>query len=132
MSAGSQLGIARTLSELKSHGIRLALDDFGTGFSNLSYLQEINVDTVKIDKRFVAPLPGDSSSAAIVNAIITMSHSFGIEVVAEGVETQGQQEMLERMGCDIIQGYHFARPLDRAMLLDFVSSRRGETAPIER
>jgi predicted signal transduction protein with EAL and GGDEF domain len=103
--------VAGTLSEIKALGVQLALDDFGTGFSNFSYLQEIHVDTIKIDRRFVLPLPEDTHSYEIVRAICAMARSFGIETVAEGVETEAQLDVLKGAGCDVAQGYFFSRPL---------------------
>lgn len=99
------------LSEIKSMGVSISLDDFGTGFSNFEYLQNLDVDTLKIDRRFIAPLPNDPGSVSIVTAIITMAHSFGLQVIAEGVETTEQMELLRKIGCDVIQGYHISRPI---------------------
>lgn len=103
--------LLQTLKNLKKFGIGLALDDFGTGFSNMQYLQQIDVDVLKIDRSFIFPLPHDVSSAEIVRAVITMAHAFGIKVVAEGAETAEQVELLKNMGCDIIQGYAVSRPV---------------------
>lgn len=103
--------LSEALQRLKAAGATIALDDFGTGFSNLSYLQKIEADVLKIDRQFISPLPGDSSSIEMVKAIITMAHAFNLKVVAEGVETAEQISLLKEMGCDIIQGYFLSKPL---------------------
>lgn len=98
------------LQALKATGARIAIDDFGTGYSSLSYLQRFPVDVLKIDRSFVIDLPGAAGSAAIVDAIVTLAHGLGLEVVAEGVETPEQQAFLHDHGCDEGQGYLFGRP----------------------
>jgi diguanylate cyclase (GGDEF)-like protein len=99
------------LSELKSLGVRLALDDFGTGYSSLNYLKRFPIDTVKIDRAFVADLADDPASHAIVLAVVELAHALGMTVVAEGVETVEQHKHLLALGCDSCQGYYFARPM---------------------
>jgi diguanylate cyclase (GGDEF)-like protein/PAS domain S-box-containing protein len=101
--------IAR-LQGLKSLGVRLAIDDFGTGYSSLSYLRTLPVDEVKIDRSFVADLDRAAGSA-LVRGIVDLGHSLGLEIVAEGIENAEQAETLERFGCELAQGFHFARPL---------------------
>ncbi|THB62586.1 MAG: EAL domain-containing protein [Spirochaetaceae bacterium] len=113
--------IIATLNSLKNAGAGIALDDFGTGFSNVSYLQELNVDTLKIDKRFISPLPGDNKALEIVRALISMAHAFSILVVAEGAETREQVELLKAEGCDIIQGFYFSKPLSVKDFVEYVS-----------
>ena len=100
----------RTLGRLRDMGVRLVLDDFGTGYSSLSYLKHLPLDTIKIDRTFVAGLDSDVDRA-IVDAVIALAHGLHISVVAEGIETESQFEALREMGCDIGQGYLFARPL---------------------
>lgn len=101
--------VAARLQELRDIGVRSAIDDFGTGYCGLQYLSDLPVDTLKIDKSFVQSMT--PRSAAIVDATIAMSHSLGLRVVAEGVETSDQQRLLERQGCDRLQGYHLGRPV---------------------
>ncbi len=96
---------------LKETGVALSIDDFGTGFSNLSYLKRFPVDRLKIDLSFVREITTDPGSLAISEAIITLSHSLNLQVVAEGVETQGQLELLGDRNCDLIQGYYFSPPV---------------------
>jgi EAL domain-containing protein (putative c-di-GMP-specific phosphodiesterase class I) len=96
---------------LKNTGVALSIDDFGTGFSNLSYLRRFPVDRLKIDLSFVREITTDPGSLAISEAIITMSHSLNLQVVAEGVETEGQLELLGARNCDLIQGYYFSPPV---------------------
>jgi diguanylate cyclase (GGDEF)-like protein len=105
----SEAGI-RTLSRLREMGVRLVLDDFGTGYSSLAYLKHLPLDTIKIDRTFVAGLEGEADRS-IVDAVIALAHGLRIGVVAEGIETEAQFETLRAMGCDVGQGYLFARPL---------------------
>jgi diguanylate cyclase (GGDEF)-like protein/PAS domain S-box-containing protein len=104
---------ARTLDELHKMGIRLDLDDFGSGYSSLSYLKDFPVDGVKLDKSFVEGLGEDATGTALVRKIIEMCHTLGLEVLAEGIETPEQATLLKDMGCDLGQGYYFARPRPR-------------------
>ena len=102
------LGVLR---ELKASGVRLALDDFGTGYSSLSYLLRLPFDKIKIDKSFIQEQPTDSGAKAILDAILLMSHRLGLEVVAEGVETEQQLAMIREQHCTEIQGFLLARPM---------------------
>lgn len=100
------------LQELRKRGFRLSLDDFGTGYSSLSYLHRFPIDTLKIDRSFVQTMEPDSSSFEIVRTIVSLAQTLQLRVVAEGVETVQQAEALKTLGCDMVQGYFFARPLD--------------------
>ncbi|MCB1139288.1 MAG: EAL domain-containing protein [Leptospiraceae bacterium] len=99
------------LNALRSRNVRLAIDDFGTGFSSLSYLKRFPVDTLKIDQSFVRDIHKSEDDMAIVRAIIALAHVMRLTIVAEGVETEEQSGILEREGCDILQGYLYSRPL---------------------
>ncbi|MFP5410392.1 MAG: putative bifunctional diguanylate cyclase/phosphodiesterase [Gammaproteobacteria bacterium] len=112
------------LNEIDALGIRLAVDDFGTGFSSLAYLKSLPVDILKIDKSFVFGLDEDRSDQAIVRATLSLGHSLGLEVVAEGIETQQVWELLRDMGCDDAQGYHISRPLSAGELEAWLKKRR--------
>jgi diguanylate cyclase (GGDEF)-like protein/PAS domain S-box-containing protein len=104
------IGNSATLDELRKLGVHISLDDFGIGYSSLGYLRSFHFDTLKIDRSFVQDLPQSDSAKAIVSAIIGLGKSFGITVVAEGVETVSQLQSLQRYGCKEIQGYLFGRP----------------------
>lgn len=109
-------GALLVLQALKDLGVSLAIDDFGTGYSSLAYLQRFPLDVLKVDKRFVDGL-GDPGGPDIVGAVVGLAHALGLEVVAEGVETERQAEELRRLGCDFAQGYLFSRPLPAAEVL---------------
>jgi diguanylate cyclase (GGDEF)-like protein len=106
MEAGAQ-----TLHRLSQLGIHLAIDDFGTGYSSLAYLRQLPMRRLKIDRSFIRDLPGQEHSRTIVNAIVALAHGLGLQITAEGVETPEQAGYLVRQGCDMLQGYHFARPM---------------------
>lgn len=103
--------VVAMLSDLRSMGVRLAVDDFGTGYSSLSYLKQFPVDLLKIDRTFVHGLPTDRDDVALVEAIIVMGHSLNLAVVAEGVEQSEQLTFLASLGCDMVQGFYFSKPL---------------------
>ena len=110
------------LDRLKVLGVRIAIDDFGTGYSSFSYLRRFPVDILKIDQSFVAGLENDAEADAIVHAIVDLGHTLGLEVVAEGVETEGQLGLLREMGCDFAQGYLFARAVPPARIHDILAA----------
>jgi EAL domain-containing protein (putative c-di-GMP-specific phosphodiesterase class I) len=96
---------------LRDLGARISIDDFGVGYSSLAYLKRLPADALKIARSFVKGLGEDVEDTAIANMIIELAHTLGLEVIAEGVETEEQARLLREMGCDLAQGYHFARPL---------------------
>jgi len=103
--------VVEKMRELKTHGLRFALDDFGTGYSSLAYLKRLPLNQLKIDRSFIRDILSDESSAAIAQTIISLSRSMGLPVIAEGVETEGQRDLLAHLGCHAFQGYLFGRPL---------------------
>jgi EAL domain-containing protein (putative c-di-GMP-specific phosphodiesterase class I) len=103
-------GAAR-IAELRDLGGRLCLDDFGTGYSSLSYLHELPIDALKIDRSFIRALPTDARKIAIVRSILLLGKGLGIDVVAEGVETADQAELLGRLGCERAQGFLYSQPV---------------------
>ena len=114
-----QSHIHDTLIEISTLGIKLSMDDFGTGYSSLSYLRQYAFDVLKIDQSFISGIPLNKADSELVNTIIAMAHSLGLKVVAEGVETQEQLTLLDDLGCDLVQGYYFSKPLPAKQLLDF-------------
>jgi EAL domain-containing protein (putative c-di-GMP-specific phosphodiesterase class I) len=115
-------GTLDVITRLDATGVRLGVDDFGTGYSSLSYLQRLPVDELKIDKSFVLQMDTKENDAMIVRTIIELGHNLGLEVVAEGVETQAIWELLRTHGCDLSQGYLHARPMPMAEFLVWAES----------
>ena len=111
--------VTKVLEQLKERDIKLCLDDFGTGYSSLSYLRYLPVDTVKIDRSFIGP-EINNTNYDIIKAIINLAHSLGLDVIAEGIETEAQLEILRCLGCEYGQGYFFAYPLDTQDVLNIV------------
>lgn len=109
------------LVRLKKLGFKLAIDDFGTGYSSLSYLIKFPLDYLKIDRSFIQQITTLDEKQAVVDAIIQMSHRLNMKVIAEGVEQDKQVELLRSMGCDIIQGYYYSKPLPLDELIEFLS-----------
>ena len=99
------------LEELKTTGIRLSIDDFGTGYSSLNYLKRFPVDTLKIDRSFVIDIADNDKDEAIAVTIITLAHAMGMTVLAEGVEYHRQGDLLQKLGCDVIQGFLYSKPM---------------------
>lgn len=112
-----------TMQRLHDRGISIALDDFGTGFSSMSYLQNLPLDTLKIDRSFVTLLETDTRSAAICSALLSLGHSLGLQIVAEGVETPAQQQWLIERGCDHLQGYLLGRPVAMEQTLEWLQAQ---------
>jgi len=116
--------VEEPLKAIAALGVKLALDDFGTGYSSLNYLRRYPVHTVKLDRSFLDEVPQNDSAGALVESVITMAHTLGKRVTAEGVETSGQLEFLRSRGCESAQGFYLARPMSAAALTEILESRR--------
>jgi EAL domain-containing protein (putative c-di-GMP-specific phosphodiesterase class I) len=113
----------KTLTDLKNLGVQIAVDDFGTGYSALTYLKFLPVDTLKVDKSFVRDLGTDSGDLAIVQSIMALAQAFGLDVVAEGVETPAAARILLDLGCHRAQGFLLSKPLDAAAMEALLAKR---------
>lgn len=103
-----------TVARFSYIGVGIAIDDFGTGYSSLAYLKYLHADCLKIDKSFINDLPEDSTGAAIIRTVISLGRGLGFTLVAEGVEKAEQLDYLRSVGCDLVQGYHIAKPMPAA------------------
>jgi diguanylate cyclase (GGDEF)-like protein/PAS domain S-box-containing protein len=128
----AQTGESRqdSIAQLRDLGIKIAIDDFGTGYSSLSYLKHWRVDMLKIDKSFVRDLVTDSSDLAIVSAIIAIARHLKIQVIAEGIEGYQQAEILRNLGCNLGQGFLFAKPMPAEECLAILSSKTADPEPV--
>ena len=111
--------IHHALEQINELGIKLSMDDFGTGYSSLSYLRQYPFDVLKIDRSFINGITSNKADYNLVKATIAMSHSLGLTVIAEGVETAEQLQVLNKLKCDFIQGYYFSKPIPAMQLLEF-------------
>ncbi len=121
-------GSARVLRELKNLGVRIAIDDFGTGYSSLTYLKRFPLDILKIDRSFIKDLPHDANDAALTSAIVAMGKSLNLELIAEGVETWEQAHFLAALGCHLIQGFLFSKPVPAQDFARLLSASRASAA----
>ena len=103
--------VGERLRQLREMGLQVALDNFGTGYSSLAHLKHFGIDLLKLDHSFIQHLANDSGDLAMCEALILMAHKLGLRVVAEGVETAAQRNLLELAGCDFAQGYVYAQPM---------------------
>jgi EAL domain-containing protein (putative c-di-GMP-specific phosphodiesterase class I) len=117
-------GTIHTLKALRELGISLAIDDFGTGYSSLAYLAKLPVQSLKIDRAFIASMHHDTNTMTLVSMIISLAHSLRLKVVAEGVETEEQAKLLRLLRCDEMQGYLFARPMPIAAMTELLRAQR--------
>lgn len=99
------------LQELSQLGVELSIDDFGSGYSSLQYLKRLPVQNIKIDREFVSDIGNEDGDTRIVEAVTQLGHSFGLTVIAEGVEDAASLDVLHRLGCDMAQGFHLSRPI---------------------
>ena len=116
------------LARLKALGVRLAVDDFGTGYSSLEYLRRFPVDILKIDRSFVTGVDGGVKESTLCRAIVALAQSLGLQTLAEGIETTGQRGALRTLGCELGQGFLFARPLTAEAVTRFAKSLQRDTA----
>ena len=123
-------GVVETLLGLKELGVRLALDDFGTGFSSLSHLIRFPIDVLKIDQSFVNAVDTGEEGEVIIAAVVAMAHRLGLEVTAEGVETESQEVYLRAEGCDTLQGFHIGRPVPAATMVEVLREQARRRGPL--
>lgn len=124
--------MAEELDNLRGAGLTLSLDDFGTGYSSLSYLKRFRFDVLKIDRSFVTGLPDNVDDVLLVKAILAMAKGFDIRVVAEGVENPEQLSFLNNLGCDFVQGYLLARPMNEEAYASFLKGQQTDVQPLRR
>ena len=127
-NADVTIDLCGQISEL---GVSLSIDDFGTGYSSPSYLKKFPVQRIKIDKSFVDDIDEEENSGVIARAVTMLGHSFGMEITAEGVETEEQLAFLRSLGCDEIQGYYYARPMPWNDLVQFMN-RQNQSACLQK
>jgi predicted signal transduction protein with EAL and GGDEF domain len=123
---------ARILSELKALGVRLCIDDFGTGYSSLSYLRRFALDILKIDRSFISEMLTNNESQEIVKTILSLGTNLGMNVVAEGVESREQVELLKSIGCEYAQGYFFSKPLDATGVIQTLETSEAQHYTLPR
>lgn len=129
---GDAGGSLKTFSAIKALGVRIAIDDFGTGFSSLSYLRDFPFDVLKIDRSFVSGLPDHARTAGLACAMIDLSRRLGLDVVAEGVETDVQREFLKTSGCHLMQGFLYSKPVDPEALEQYWRDSLSRPGPDAR
>ncbi len=127
----SHADAVKVLTRLRKMGVTVAIDDFGTGYSSLSYLKKLPIDTIKIDRAFIREIPGDADDVAITRAILAMSHSLGLRVVAEGVENNDHLRFLREHGCESMQGYLFSPPVPHDDFLEILQQKKRLVLPTE-
>jgi len=114
------------LDDLRALGCRISIDDFGTGYSSMSYLRSLSIDTIKIDKSFIVELPYNKQDVEVSQAIIVLSQSLGYEVIAEGIETLEQEQLLQSFHCEMGQGYYFAKPMSSEKIVSFYHEKQNK------
>ena len=124
--------IRTCLTNLRNAGIKVSVDDFGTGYASLAYVKKFPMDTIKIDREFVCGLPVDTENAAICNSIVALAHSLGMSVVAEGVETEGEEEFLRSINCNTVQGFLRGRPMPPEQFEAWAKERERAATPVKK
>ena len=120
----------QVLTELKALGVRIAIDDFGTGYSSLAYLRQFPVDLLKIDRTFITGLALSSEAQALAHTLIRLGQALGLQTLAEGVEDRDQVKVLRAEGCDLVQGFLFARPLTPDAVEALLDERDDSSGPV--
>jgi len=120
------------LNQLREIGIEINIDDFGTGYSNLSYLMQLPISTLKIDRSFITPIQADGGNTEIIQTIIMLARNMGLSVVAEGVETEMQLEQLKKLDCESAQGYLFSKPMAFEEIGNFLIQNGAANIPETR
>ena len=120
--------VLNVIRQLSRNGIEISMDDFGTGYSSLSYLRKYPFDYIKLDGSFVQNMDTDASNVKLVEAAIHMAHALDIKVVAEGVETNKQLDILAGLGCDVAQGYYFSNPLTMQQFKEYCTTQKKVVA----
>jgi len=118
--------VVRTLKRLRDAGVLFSIDDFGTGYSSLAQLQQLPVDTLKVDRSFISHMGSNPEDMEIVKAVIALAHSLDLDVVAEGVEQQEQISTLVDLKCECVQGYFFHRPLRASKVVELLKSQAAK------
>lgn len=118
------------LGQLRAIGIETDVDDFGTGYSNLAYLVRLPISTLKIDRSFVTMMAEKPANREVIRTVIALAGNLGLKVVAEGIETEEQMESLRFLGCDMGQGYYFAKPMSIEETLGFLVKRERDSIPL--
>ena len=126
--AADSVGTLKMLAQLRELGVSISVDDFGVGYSSLGQLRRLPIDSLKIDQTFIAEIDSNQQDVAIVSAVVTMARSLGLRTVAEGAEKESHLAILERLGCDCVQGYVLARPMPAAHFADWVRNFTGGCA----
>jgi EAL domain-containing protein (putative c-di-GMP-specific phosphodiesterase class I) len=121
-----QMMINQKVSQLQQRGVKFSVDDFGTGYSSLSVIQNMNIDYIKIDRSFIQHI--EQKGLSIVQAMMNISKSLKFRVIAEGVETEKQRQLLEQCAIPYMQGYYFSRPLECQKALDYLTNEQQEPA----
>jgi EAL domain-containing protein (putative c-di-GMP-specific phosphodiesterase class I) len=117
------------LHELCALGIEINIDDFGTGYSNLSYLMQLPISTLKIDRSFIAPIRQEGDNVEILQTIVMLAQNLGMKVIAEGVETEFQVEQLKKFKCEVAQGFLFSKPMSYEALEEFLGADMPPAIP---
>lgn len=116
----------KILARLDAMGVHLAIDDFGTGYSSMAYLKRMPVDEIKIDRSFVMEMGVEANDAVIVRSIVDLAHNMGLRAVAEGVESEEVWQALVNLGCDLAQGFYFAKPMPAQAFLQWLVTTAPE------